>query len=143
MGISLTVSCIIFLSIILVPKSPFDLIRGVVKLGIVMTFSCFLDILGIFNGFSTICTMCLLICVFIWCLNPALPCPSLGFVCETSFSFETIGLIFCFSGCACGSKLLPTPRTSGKFIPLEISFEPYTFLNFLYYNICHAVHYAF
>ena len=43
--------------------------------------------------------------VFILCLNPALPCSNLGFVCETTFAFETIGFMVCFSGCVCGSKL--------------------------------------
>ena len=57
MGIFLAISCIIFLSIILVPESPFNCIGGIVILDIVMTLSHVLDILGIFNGFSTVYTI--------------------------------------------------------------------------------------
>ena len=61
MGISLAVFCIVFLSIILVPELPLECIGGIVKLGIVMTLSHVLGILGIFNGFSMVCTIGVLI----------------------------------------------------------------------------------
>ena len=109
MGISLAVFYIIFLSIILVPELPLVCIGGIVKLGIFMTLSHVLHILGIFNGFSAVCTIVLLIGVFILHLIPALPCHNLGFICAISFAFVIIGFMTCFSGCIFGSRLLCMP----------------------------------
>ena len=61
----------------------------IVKLGIVMTLSCVLDTLGIFDGLSTACIIGLIVGDFFLHLNPAIPCPNLGFSCETSFLVST------------------------------------------------------
>ena len=66
------------------------------KLGIVMNLSCVLELLGIFNGFSMVCTISLLIGVFILHHNPALSCLNLGLICKTSVAFVIIGFMACF-----------------------------------------------
>ena len=57
--------------------------------------------------FSTVFTIGLVIGISFLCLNPALPCPNLGFTCETYLIFVTMGFMTCFSGCTFGSRLLP------------------------------------
>ena len=85
-----------------------------------MTLFCVLGIPGIFNGCFTVWTIGWLIWGFLH-LNPALPCPNLGFICGMSFTFETKGFMTCFSGCIFRSKPLLTPWTFGSFIPLDFA----------------------
>ena len=86
-----------------------------------IAISCMLDMSGN-GGLSFTCVRGLLISVFISHLNPALPYPNLGFICDISFAFVTvIHFTTCFYGCIFRSKLLPMPCTSGNFIPVDFA----------------------
>ena len=79
MGISLPISCIVFLSIIFVLVLPLDFTCGVAKFDIGFAISCMLDVSGN-GGFFLNLHKRFTNQSFYLHLNPALPYPNLGFI---------------------------------------------------------------
>ena len=84
-----------------------------------MTSICIFGNPGIFCEFSADWAIGWLMGGFFY-FDPALPCCTLGFICEVSFIKD---FVTCFSGCILGFKPLLTQWTSGRCILLDFAWE--------------------